>query len=50
MKTSVHTKQIEIYFEDLNEEAQKQFLDAMNIDRPEDANYDIYPIAVVSIS
>ncbi len=40
---------IEIYLSDLNPEAQKQFMDAMNIEYEEDGNYEVFPIAVVPI-
>ena len=41
--------EIEIYFDDLNEEAQKKFLKAMGIETSEDGNYDIVPIAIVPV-
>lgn len=40
---------IEIYFDDLNEEAQKKFLKAMGIETSDEGNYDVIPIAIVSI-
>ncbi len=40
---------IEIYFEDLSEDAQKKFLKAMGIGSKEDGNYDTFPIAIVPI-
>lgn len=39
--------EIEIYFDDLNEEAQKKFLKAMGIETSDEGNYDIIPIAIV---
>lgn len=38
----------EIYFENLNEETQKALLNAAGIQGPEEANWDVFPIAVVS--
>ncbi len=40
---------IEIYFDDLNEEAQKIFLKTMGIETSDEGNYDIVPIAIVPI-
>lgn len=39
--------EIEIYFHDLNEEAQKKFLKAMGIETSDEGNYDVIPIAIV---
>lgn len=39
--------EFEIYFTDLNEEAQKDLLDKAGIKNPEDANWDIFPIATI---
>lgn len=41
--------EIKIYFDDLNEEAQKTFLKAMRIETSGEGNYDIVPIAIVPI-
>jgi hypothetical protein len=41
--------EIEIYFEDLNEDAQKEFLKAQRIETSEEGNYDVVPIAIVPI-
>lgn len=40
---------IEIYLEDLNEESQDIFLEAMGFDSAEEGNYDVFPIATVPI-
>lgn len=42
-------KAIQIYFDDLSVEAQREFLKAMNLESAEDGNYDTMPIAVVPI-
>ena len=39
----------EIYFSDLTEEAQKKFLEVEGIENPEEANYDVFPIASIEI-
>jgi len=36
---------IEIYFSDLNEEAQEKLLSALNLISVSDGNFDVYPIA-----
>jgi len=36
-----------IYFDDLNEETQKRFLEVQGLSSPEEGNYDITPIAIV---
>lgn len=41
--------EFEIYFSDLNEEAQKDLLDKAGIKDPEDANWDIFPIATIQM-
>lgn len=41
--------EIEIYFDDLSEEAQKEFLKAMKMESESDGNYEAFPIAVVPI-
>jgi hypothetical protein len=38
---------IEVYFVDLNENAQKKFLKAMGIETSDKGNYDIVPIAIL---
>lgn len=40
---------IEIMFEDLNEETQKVVLEAMGIEKPEEANLDAFPLFVLPI-
>jgi len=40
---------IEIAFDDLTEEAQRDFLEAVGLSCPEDGNYDVMPIAVIAI-
>jgi hypothetical protein len=39
--------EIEIYFHDLNEDAQKKFLKAMGIETSDEGNYGVIPIAIV---
>ncbi len=41
--------EIEIYFDDMNEDAQKKFLKAMGMEKSDEGNYDILPIAIVPI-
>ena len=41
--------ELEIYFHDLNEDAQKKFLKTMGIETSDKGNYDIVPIAIVPI-
>jgi len=41
--------EIEIYFDDLDEEAQKKFLKAMGIETSDEGNYDVVPIAIVPV-
>ena len=38
---------MEIYFGNLTEEAQKELLNAAGIKTPEDANWDVFPIATI---
>jgi len=40
---------IEIYFRDLNKKKQKELLKIADIDTPEEANWDIIPLAVIEI-
>jgi len=39
------TVEIEIYFNDLNPEAQKELLDKLGT-TPEDENWDVFPLAI----
>lgn len=41
-------KDFEIYFDDLNENTQKELLEYMEIDSPEQLNLDSYPLAVLT--
>lgn len=36
-----------IYFSDLNEEAQKEFLKCMHLDNAQEGNFDVFPIAIL---
>jgi len=45
----VSSTEIEIAFDDLTEEAQREFLEAVGLSCPEDGNYDVQPIAVIPI-
>ena len=38
----------EIYFNDLNEETQKAFLEFMGMTDSKEGNYDIFPLATIS--
>lgn len=49
MNYSMEQREIEIFFSDLNEEAQKIFLEAQGMKDPDEGNYDTFPIAVVPI-
>lgn len=40
---------IEIYFNDLNKDAQSKFLEAMGIKTSDEGNYEVLPIAVAPI-
>jgi len=42
-------KTFEIMFDDLNEEAQRAFLEFQGIESPSDGNYETVPIAVVEL-
>ncbi len=42
--------EIEVYLSDLNPDAQKKFLDAMNMESESDGNYEVFPIAVIPIA
>ena len=39
----------EIYFSDLNKEAQEALLEQAKITKPEDANWDVFPIATIDV-
>jgi hypothetical protein len=39
----------EIYFRDLNKDAQERFLTFQEIENPEDGNYDVFPIAIIEL-
>lgn len=49
MKYSRITGNIEIFFDDLTEDAKKTFLEAMGMKDEREGNYDTCPIAVVYI-
>lgn len=40
---------IEVFFDDLTDEAKRIFLEAMGLDNEQEGNYDIYPIVVIPI-
>ena len=42
-------EKVEIFFSDLNKDTQKKILEASNISKPEDMNWDIVPIAVLPV-
>ncbi len=42
-------KTFEITFDDLTEEAQKQFLEFQGLDNPHDGNFDIAPLAIIDL-
>ena len=39
--------QLEIFFDDLNEEAKKQYLKVMEVGSPDDLNHEYVPIAIL---
>ena len=39
----------EIYFSDLTEQAQKEFLEVAGLQSAEDGNYDVFPIATLEL-
>ena len=41
---------IEIYFDDLKEEVQKQILEEAGLKSPEEANWDIFPLCEFEIN
>lgn len=43
------TRTSEITFDDLNRETQQRFLEFQGLDRPQDGNFDLFPIAVIEI-
>ncbi len=43
-------RQVEIYFHDLSQDKQKEILKAFEIEKPEDMNWDIYPVAIVPVN
>jgi hypothetical protein len=40
---------VEIYFDDLSEEKQKELLKAVEAENPEDMNWDTFPVACVDL-
>ena len=40
--------EFEIYFEDLNEDAQQRLLEELSISDPSEMNWDVFPICVYS--
>ena len=44
-----NTKAFDIYFSDLKEETQKEYLKFLNINSPDEANLNLTPIAIVEI-
>lgn len=40
-------KTVEIFFSDLNQNVQKELLDAEGISSPEEANWDVFPLATL---
>ena len=40
---------VEIYFDDLTEEKQKELLEAVEAEKPEDMNWDTFPVACVDL-
>ncbi len=40
-------KQFEIFFDDLNQDAQKRYLEFMNMEKKEDGNFEICPLAII---
>jgi len=39
-------KVVEIYFRDLKEYKQEEMLEGLKIEKPEDANLDVFPVAI----
>jgi len=44
-----NTRAFDIYFDDLKEEVQKEYLKFLNIDSSDEANLNLTPIAIVEI-
>lgn len=42
-------KKIDIYFNDVSEELQKEFLEAAGISDPKEANWDTFPVTTIEI-
>jgi len=43
------TKAIDVFFADLSEEKQKEILEAFKIEKPEDMNWDVFPLAIINV-
>lgn len=43
-------KTFELYFSDLNENAQQEILEKAGVKKPEDMNWDVFPITVITFS
>lgn len=42
-------KTIEIYFSNLDVETQNQLLEAYNISTPQEMNWDVFPVAIITV-
>ena len=42
-------KVIEIFFDDLKEDKQKEILEAFGVEKPEDMNWDVFPLAIINV-
>lgn len=42
-------KTFELYFSDLNEKAQREILKKAGVKKPEDMNWDIFPITIIEL-
>jgi hypothetical protein len=40
-------KTFELYFSDLNEKAQQEILEKAGVEKPEDMNWDVFPITTI---
>ena len=40
-------KEIELYFDDLVPEKKKELLKAMGLEKPEDINWDVFPLTTI---
>jgi hypothetical protein len=49
VRTYDNTRAFDIYFSDLKEETQKEYLKFLNIDTSDEANLNLTPIAMVEI-